>query len=148
VVKAISFGTSGKGPKPDEEGLSQNTVLRGHGRDAVALFYGGNRKEREEEERRFKTDPACRFMVATPAAGGKGRTWDVADLVVYYSSTNDLEHRAQSEERPRNVGKVKPIHYVDLVVPGTVDEKIIQALRAKIDLAAVVTGDAWREWLI
>lgn len=119
-----------------------------YGPGSVARFWGGNRGTREEEERRFKTDPACRFIVATPAAGGRGRTWDAADLVVYYSSTNDLEHRSQSEERPKAVGKKRPIAYVDLVVKGTVEEKIITALRAKINLAAAVTGDDYREWLV
>jgi len=114
----------------------------------VARFWGGNRETREEEEKQFKSDPNCRFIVATPAAGGRGRTWDCADLVIYYSSTNDLEHRSQSEERPKGVGKTKSIQYVDLLVPGTVDAKIIQALKKKIDMAATINGDTWREWII
>jgi hypothetical protein len=40
------------------------------------------------------------------------------------------------------------VTYVDLIAPGTVDEKIVRALRKKIDLAAAITGDGWREWLI
>jgi hypothetical protein len=40
------------------------------------------------------------------------------------------------------------VAYVDLICPGTVEEKILQALRSKIDLSAAVTGDAWREWVI
>jgi len=114
----------------------------------VARFWGGNRATREDEERSFKTDPSCRFIVATAAAGGRGRTWDCADLVVYYSSTSDLEHRSQSEERPKGVGKTKSIGYIDLIAPGTVEEKFIKALRDKIDLAAIINGDTWREWLI
>lgn len=114
----------------------------------VARFWGGNRDTREEEERQFKTDPECRFIVATPAAGGRGRTWDCANLVVYFSNGNDLDHRSQSEERPKAVGKTRSIHYVDLVAKGTVDEKIIAALRAKIDMAAAITGDNYQEWLI
>jgi hypothetical protein len=114
----------------------------------VARFWGGNRSTREDEEKKFLNDPNCRFIVATAAAGGRGRTWMNADMVVYYSNTNDLEHRSQSEERPQGVGKTKSVAYVDLVVPGTVDEKIIKALRGKINLAATITGDNYREWLI
>jgi hypothetical protein len=40
------------------------------------------------------------------------------------------------------------VAYVDLVVPGTVDEVMIEALRAKINMAAAIIGDEWREWLI
>lgn len=119
-----------------------------YGAGSVARFWGGNRPTREEEERRFKSDDACLFMVATAAAGGRGRTWHVADLVVYYSNTPDLEHRSQSEERTQAVGKARPVLYVDLVAPGTVDEKMIAALRNKIDVASTITGDAYREWLV
>lgn len=119
-----------------------------YGKGSVARFWGGNKSTREEEEKIFLNDPACRFIVATAAAGGRGRTWMCADLVVYYSNTQDLEHRAQSEERPKGVGKTRPIHYVDLMVPGTVDEKIVHALRKKINIAATISGDAYKEWLI
>jgi hypothetical protein len=34
------------------------------------------------------------------------------------------------------------------MVRGTVDEKLIKALRKKMDLASVITGDNYREWLI
>jgi SNF2 family DNA or RNA helicase len=123
-------------------------LVKTFGDGAVACFWGGNQATREEESRRFMEDDACRLMVATPGAGGRGRTWDVANLLVYYSNTDNLEHRDQSEERGSAVGKVDRVTVVDLVTRGTVEEKIIRALRKKIDLAAVVTGDAWREWIV
>jgi len=119
-----------------------------YGDDSVACFWGGNAKTREGDETRFKGDPACRWMVATAAAGGRGRTWLGASLIVYYSNTEDLEHRSQSEERAQGVGKTDFVTYVDLVAPGTVDDRRIFALRNKIDLAATVTGDNYKEWLI
>jgi SNF2-related domain len=118
------------------------------GAGSVARFWGGNTNTREEEEVTFKTNATTRFMVATPDAGGRARTWDVADLVVYYSSRNNLDHRAQSEERPKNEGKMRPIAYVDMRVPGTVEDKIVGALREKIDLATAITGENWKSWLI
>jgi SNF2 family DNA or RNA helicase len=114
----------------------------------VSRFWGGNMATREEEERQFKTDPARRFMVATPAAGGRGKTWDMADLNVYYSSTPNLEHRFQSEERTQIKGKSNSVAYVDLMCRGSVEEKIVQALRAKIDISTTINGDNYRSWLI
>ncbi len=114
----------------------------------VACFYGGNVKEREEESRRFETSPDCRFMVATPGSGGRGRTWSIAGLIIYYSNTDNLEHRDQSEERASGIGKTDRITVVDFITRGTVEEKIVQALRNKIDLAATITGDNFREWVI
>jgi len=118
------------------------------GPESVSRFWGGNVGTREAEEERFQTDPECRFMVGTPSAGGRGRLWVVADLVIYYSNTHNLEHRSQSEERAQGIDKVNSVAYVDLLVPGTVDEKIINGLREKIDMADVINGDNWREWLV
>ena len=115
---------------------------------AVACFWGGNVKTREEDEKIFKTQDWCRFMVATPDAGGRGRTWDCADMVVYYSQRNNLDHRIQSEDRARNVGKAASVGYYDLRIPGTVETKIITALRGKIDLAAAVEGTDPMAWLV
>jgi SNF2 family DNA or RNA helicase len=119
-----------------------------HFKTKVARFWGGNRNSREDEEKMFLTDPECRHIVATAAAGGRGRTWTVADLVVYYSNSPDLEHRSQSEERAQGVDKIKSVAYVDLIVPKTVDERMIKALRQKINMAATITGDNYKEWLI
>jgi SNF2 family DNA or RNA helicase len=123
-------------------------LRKNFGEDSVAQFWGRNISSREEEDKRFRTDPRCRFMVATPASGGRGRRWDVADLVVYFSNTANLEHRDQSEERVKDVERTKAVSYVDFIAEGTVEEKIIEALRRKINLAAVVTGDNFREWLV
>jgi len=128
-------------------GVSQ-ALEKKYGEGSVARFWGGNPSTREEEEARFKTFSRCRFMVATAAAGGRGRTWDAASLTVYHSNTHNLEHRSQSEERVKGVGKVQPALYVDMVSPGTVDEKILKALRGKMDLASLLTGDAWRSWVV
>jgi hypothetical protein len=39
------------------------------------------------------------------------------------------------------------VTYVDLISEGTIDEKIVKALRAKIDIGAKVLGEEAREWL-
>jgi len=119
-----------------------------YGSGCVAAFWGGNRTERLDDETRFKTDPKCRFMIATPGAGGMGNTWTVADLVIYFSNSYDLEQRVQSEDRTHRMGQSKSVTYVDLVARGTVDEKILHALRNKINLSAQITGQNWREWVI
>jgi SNF2-related domain len=116
--------------------------------EPVMRFWGGNEKSREEEELRFRTDPSARFLVATPDAGGKGRTWDVADLAIFYSNRNNLELRDQAEMRTMGRDKSRGVDNIDLVVPGTVDEKILHALRAKLDMASTINGDNWRQWVV
>ena len=57
-------------------------LTKTYGEGSVARFWGGNRATREDEEKQFKEIDACRFMIATPDAGGRGRTWDNADLEI------------------------------------------------------------------
>jgi SNF2 family DNA or RNA helicase len=123
-------------------------LIEEFGVPSVARFWGGNTSTRENEEKRFLEDPDCQFMVATPHAGGKGRTWSVADLVVYYSSTNDLELRDQSEQRVQGVDKARQVDYYDLIVKNSVEEKILTALRKKMNMASMITGSNWKDWVV
>lgn len=126
----------------------EKEFARADGGRVTAAYHGGNRSTRHEDEKRFLTDPECRFMVATQSAGGRGNTWVVADLVVYYSNSDNLEHRDQSEDRAHRRGQTNKVTYVDMMVPNSVESKIIKSLRSKIDLATAVTGENYREWLI
>lgn len=124
-----------------------SAVRQEYGEGSVAQFHGGNTSTRHSEAERFMHDSECRFMVAS-YAGGHGNTWTVASTVVYYSNDFDLEKRAQSEDRAHRAGQTADrVLYVDLCSPGTVDERIIDALRKKINLAAEITGDNFKEWL-
>jgi hypothetical protein len=119
-----------------------------YGDGCLARFWGGNTKTRDAEEKLFKNDPKCRFMLATPDSGGMGRTWDMADLAIYYSSKDNLEHRDQSEQRTMGRDKTRGVDVIDMVCPGTVEIKILEALRNKINMASVINGDTWREWVM
>jgi len=68
--------------------------------------------------------------------------------VIYYSNSFDLEVRLQSEDRAHRIGQTRKVTYVDLMSPGTVDEKIVKALRDKIDLSNAVMGEEMKNWLI
>jgi SNF2 family DNA or RNA helicase len=70
-----------------------------------------------------------------------------ATTVVYYSNSYNLEHRLQSEDRAHRIGQTKSVNYVDLTVAGTLDEKIIKALREKKNIAAQVLGEDITSWL-
>lgn len=87
------------------------------------------------------------FLVANPAAISTGVTLHAARTVIYYSNSFNLTHRLQSEDRAHRIGQKHPVHYIDLVCPGTVDMRIVEALRKKVELASVITGDTLREWL-
>ena len=60
----------------------------------------------------------------------------------------DLEKRLQSEDRAHRIGQTGSVTYVDLVAEKTIDEKIIKALKEKVDLAndVMVERDI-KKWL-
>lgn len=119
-----------------------------YGEGAVARFWGGNADTRHMDEARWKGDAACRWMVATEGAGGVGNNWTAAGTAVYYSNSYDLEHRVQSEDRIHRDGQTESAcTYVDLIVRGSVDERIVEVLAAKMDMAARVMGEDFREWI-
>jgi hypothetical protein len=118
-----------------------------YGKESVAVFSGANKATRGQDERRFLSDPLCRFMVAS-YAGSLGNTWINANTVIYFANTYDLEKRMQSEDRSHRDGLRHSVTYVDMMAMGTVDEKIVKALRNKIDMATAITGEGWKRWLI
>jgi SNF2 family DNA or RNA helicase len=93
-------------------------------------------------------DSDLRFFVANPRTGGYGLTLTAATNVIYWNNSYDLETRIQSEDRAHRIGQDHHVLYVDLVSPDTVDEKILKALKAKIDIAQTVLGEESRQWLL
>lgn len=118
-----------------------------YGDESVVDYHGGTKSEdRAIAVDRFQNDPKCLFFVANQSTGGYGITLVAASNVIYYSNDYDLEKRLQSEDRAHRSGQTKSVTYVDLVAPGTVDDKILEALVNKKNIADLVTGDGARGW--
>jgi SNF2 family DNA or RNA helicase len=121
-----------------------------YGMSAVGTYYGdtsGDERQRVVEEFQ-KPDGAMRFFVGNPSTGGYGLTLTAASIVLYYSNSFDLEKRLQSEDRAHRIGQTRNVTYIDLICPKTVDEKIVKALRDKINIANQVMGEELKSWLI
>ena len=123
-------------------------IIKEHGEDSYVHYYGlTSQEERQDNIRKFQEDPKCRFLIGTPQTGGYGITLTQANTVIYYSNGYDLEKRLQSEDRAHRIGQKKSVTYVDLIAEKTVDEKIVKALRKKINIASEVMGEELREWI-
>jgi SNF2 family DNA or RNA helicase len=123
-------------------------IIKVYGPDSYVHYYGLTPQEdRQDFIRKFQNDPKCRFLIGTPQTGGYGITLTQANTVIYYSNGYDLEKRLQSEDRAHRIGQTKTVTYVDIIAEDTVDEKIVKALRNKINIASEVMGEELKDWI-
>jgi hypothetical protein len=120
-----------------------------YGNDAASSYYGDTPDdERNQIVQDFqKPNHPLRFFVGNPATAGYGLTLTEASTVVYFANNFSLEHRMQSEDRAHRLGQKNTVTYIDLIAEGSIDEKIVESLRNKIDIGAAVLGEEAREWL-
>ncbi len=123
-------------------------VVKVHGPGSIVDYYGLTpQDERQKNIKKFQNDDKCRFIVGTPQTGGYGITLTAANTVIYYSNGYDLEKRLQSEDRAHRIGQKKNVTYVDIIAEDTVDEKIVKALRDKVNIASQVLGEDLKAWI-
>ena len=117
--------------------------------NSVMTYYGDTSVEDRQKAIKEIQDPdsPVRFLVGTPQTGGYGITLTAASTMIYYSNGYDLEKRQQSEARIDKIGQTKPMTYVDIIAEDTVDERIVKALRKKINIASQVMGEELKDWI-
>jgi hypothetical protein len=97
--------------------------------------------ERQKNIEKFQNNPECRFFCGTTQTGGYGITLTAASTMIYYSNGYDLEKRQQSEARIDRIGQKYPMTYIDIMCEKTVDERIVKALKAKVNIASQIMGE-------
>jgi len=120
-----------------------------YGQGCAAAYFGDTSDDDRAAALLNFQNPShpLRFFVGNPATAGYGLTLTEANLVVYYANDFNLETRIQSEDRAHRIGQRNNVTYVDLISEGTLDEKIVESLRNKINIGAKVLGEQAREWL-
>ena len=132
----------------DIENIVKN-ISEEYGKDSIVQYYGAiSSQDRADAIKKFQ-DPNsnARFFVGNPQTAGYGITLTAANNVIYYSNGYDLEKRLQSEDRAHRIGQKKSVTYIDLIAPKTVDEKIVKALRSKMDIANTIMDEDWKQWI-
>ena len=124
-------------------------ISKKHGEDSIVQYYGAIPADVRQKNIEMFQDPKSdsRFFVGNPQTGGYGITLTAANNVIYYSNGYDLEKRLQSEDRAHRIGQKKSVTYVDFITPKTIDEKIVKALRKKMNIATEIMGKINRKIL-
>ncbi len=116
---------------------------------SVMTYYGDTTTEDRQKAIKEIQNPESkvRFLVGTPQTGGYGITLTGASTMIYYSNGYDLEKRQQSEARIDRIGQEKPMTYIDILADDTIDEKIVKALRKKVNIATEIMGEKLKAWI-
>ena len=123
-------------------------IKKVYGPGSVVDYYGKTPQDKRQPNiKKFQGKNGTRFLVGTPQTGGYGITLTQAHTVIYYSNGYDLEKRLQSEDRAHRIGQTKPVTYVDIIAEDTVDNKIVKALRKKVNIASEVMGEELKAWI-
>ena len=118
-----------------------------HGPESVVSYFGDTSDDDRTQAIESFQNGKARFFVGNPQTGGMGITLTAAQNVIYFANSFDLAIRTQSEDRAHRIGQEKSVTYVDLIAEGTIDEKIVTALRNKMDIATKVMGEDIKQWL-
>jgi len=128
----------------------EKALAKEYGPESVRTYYGDTKADERQEivEQFQQPDSKLRFFVGQPKTGGYGLTLTEASTVIYFSNSYDLEVRLQSEDRAHRIGQKNNVTYIDIVTEGTVEEKILVALRDKINIASDVLREGYKSWII
>ena len=120
-----------------------------YGDNSVVTYYGLTpMSDRQNNIQKFQDkESSVRFLVGTTQTGGYGITLTAASTMIYYSNGYDLEKRQHSEARIDRIGQHFPMTYIDLMVENTVDERIVKALRKKVNIASQIMGEELKAWI-
>jgi SNF2 family DNA or RNA helicase len=101
----------------------------------------GETKDRAEQVKMFQENSDVTVFVGQIATAGLGITLTAASTLVFYSLDYNMANFEQAKARIHRVGQVAPCTYIYLTAKGTVDEKVLKALREKADLAKTLIDD-------
>ena len=123
-------------------------IKRVYGDNSVVDYYGQTDTDsRSKNIKKFQTDDKCRFFVGTTHTGGYGITLTAGSNMIYFSNGYDLEKRQQSEARIDRIGQTKKMTYIEIMTQDTVDERIVKALRNKVNIANTIMDEGFKEWI-
>lgn len=110
-----------------------------------ALIYGAT-TDRADQVKKFQEDPEIRVFIGQLQTTGMGLTLTAANVAVFYSLDFSYANYEQSRARIHRIGQKQKCLYIHLVGKETVDEKILNALKHKGDIAKIMVDD-WRSLL-
>lgn len=98
-------------------------------------------EDRNASVDRFKADPTCMVLFATPQAAKEGLTLTVANRVIFYDRGFNLDDYLQAQDRIHRISQKKTCYIYNFITRGSIDEWIDKLIQAKHYAALLAQGD-------
>jgi superfamily II DNA or RNA helicase len=100
----------------------------------------GSTRDRPEQLRRFREDPACEVFVASLLAAGVGIDLTVASIVIHYDRWWNPAKENQATDRVHRIGQNRGVQVFKLVTKHSIEEHIHQMIERKKGLLEDIIG--------
>lgn len=106
----------------------------------MRLDGGVEATKRQEIVNKFNTDPSYDVLLLTTSVGGLGLNLTGADTVIFVEHDWNPQKDIQAMDRAHRIGQKKVVNVYRIVTRGTLEEKILNLQRFKIDVASTVVN--------
>lgn len=103
----------------------------------------GDVKDRASEVEKFQNDKDVKVFVGQLQTTGMGLTLTTSDTAVFYSLSYNFADYEQAKARIHRIGQKNNCTYIHLIAKKTIDEKVMEALSKKKNIADLVV-DNWK----
>jgi superfamily II DNA or RNA helicase len=118
------------------EGLDERSIPH--------LMLTGSTQDRQQKCDAFQAGKADVFLISLKA-GGTGLNLTSADTVIHYDPWWNPAAQAQATDRAHRIGQTKPVFVHQLIVAGSVEERMLELQRRKQELATGLVGSGGGE---
>ena len=100
-----------------------------------------NIEYRNRSIHKFKNEPDCKVLIATPGAAKEGLTLTVANHVLFYDRSFSLDDYLQAQDRIHRISQNKKCFVYNFIMTDSVDIWVESLLEAKKVAARMGQGD-------
>lgn len=113
------------------------------------VLHGGTPiSKRNKMVEEFQSDTYIPYMVISVKAGGKGLNLTNANHVIHFDRWWNPAVENQATDRAFRIGQTKNVMVHKFVSRGTIEEKIDELIKSKIELAQnVISADSGENWI-
>jgi SNF2 family DNA or RNA helicase len=100
----------------------------------VGTYYGmDSEQQKSENDEKFR-NKELQIMIANPKSASMGKNWQVSNLQYFFDDTYKADYRTQAEARSHRIGQTSSVVYKTIITKGTIEEKIQEVIKEKINL--------------